>query len=143
VKKFNLKELIREEIKKVLSETRQVIPLKNLNKDNLALVASPSQMKGINSRLDIHLPQLQDSMLKLDLNNKSFDNRFESYKKNLINKLGVNILNAPVTLDPSETWYNKIKINDKNFEKAKENYIQGKQSWIDRETSAGRTSGLD
>jgi len=143
MKKNLLKELIKEEIRKVLSETRQVIPLKNLNKDNLALVASPSQMKGINNRLDIHLPQPQDSMLRLDLNDESFDNRFESYKNNLISKFGANILNAPVTLNPSEVWHSKIKINDENFEKAKENYIQGKQSWIDRETSAGRTSGLD
>ncbi len=138
MKRSDLKELIREEIKKVLSENRQTLPLKDLSLDTLKIVAEP-----IANKLVIRLPLPQDSLRQLDLNSPYSQEDLDSYKNELINKFGANILNASIILDPSEVWSKKIVIDDENFRKAKEKYTQGKSAWIDRETSAGRTSGLD
>ena len=73
---------------------------------------------------------------------KNFED-LDSYKNELVSKFGTNILNASTILDPSEVWSKKIVIDDENFRKAKEKYSKGVASYIDRETSAGRTSGLD
>jgi hypothetical protein len=138
MKKSDLKQLIREEIIKVLSENRQTLPLKDLSLDTLKIVAEP-----IANKLVIRLPLPQDSLRQLDLNSPYSQEDLDSYKNELINKFGANILNASIILDPSEVWSKKIIIDDENFRKAKEKYTQGKSAWIDRETSAGRTSGLD
>jgi len=121
----NLRKLIKEELKRALNETRQTIPLKNLNKDNLTSIASPIKMIGID-QLNINLPNPNDSLTTLDLNSEFFDLKLEEYKNDLVDKFGANILNASVILDPSEEWFNKIKIDDKDFLEAKKQYLQRK-----------------
>jgi hypothetical protein len=138
MKKSDLKQLIREEIKKVLNENRQTLPLKDLSLDTLKIVAEP-----IADKLVVRLPLPQDSLRQLDLNSPYFQEDLDSYKNELVSRFGANILNASIILDPSGVWSKKITIDDENFRKAKENYIQGKSAWVDRETSIGRTSGLD
>lgn len=123
----NLKQLVKEELKRALNETRQTVPLKDLNKDNLTPIASPIKMTGID-QLNVNLPNPDDSLSVLDLNSEFFDDKLESYKNDLINRFGANILNAPVILDPSEIWSRKVKINDKDFLNAKEQYSQRKMT---------------
>ena len=123
----NLKELVKEELKRALNETRQTLPLKDLNRDNLATVASPIRMTGID-QLNVNLPLPEDSLLVLDLNSEFFDRKLESYKDDLVSQFGADILNAPVILDPSEAWSRKVKINDRDFLDAKEQRSKNKMA---------------
>ncbi len=122
-----LKELVKEELKRALNETRQTLPLKDLNRDNLSTVASPIRMTGID-QLNVNLPLPEDSLLVLDLNSEFFDRKLESYKDDLVGQFGADILNAPVILDPSEAWSRKVKINDRDFLDAKEQRSKNKMA---------------
>jgi hypothetical protein len=122
-----LKKLVKEELKRALNETRQTLPLKDLNRDNLATVASPIRMTGID-QLNVNLPLPEDSLLVLDLNSEFFDRKLESYKDDLVGQFGADILNAPVILDPSEAWSRKVKINDRDFLDAKEQRSKNKMA---------------
>jgi hypothetical protein len=120
----SLKELVKEELKRALNEPRQTLPLKDLNRDNLSTVASPVKLTGID-QLNVNLPLPDDSVLVLDLNSEFFDSKLESYKDDLINQFGTDILNSPVILDPSEEiWFNKVKINNKDFTNKKEQRLK-------------------
>jgi hypothetical protein len=120
----SLKELVKEELKRALNEPRQTLPLKDLNRDNLSTVASPVKLTGIN-QLNVNLPLPDDSVLVLDLNSEFFDSKLESYKDDLVNQFGTDILNSPVILDPSEEiWFNKVKINNKDFTNKKEQRLK-------------------
>jgi len=123
----NLKQLVKEELKRALNETRQTLPLKDLNRDNLATVASPIRMTGID-QLNVNLPLPEDSLLVLDLNSEFFDRKLESYKDDLVSQFGADILNTPVILDPSEAWSRKVKINDRDFLDAKEQRSKNKMA---------------
>jgi hypothetical protein len=119
-----LKQLVKEELKRALNEPRQTLPLKDLNRDNLSTVASPVKLTGIN-QLNVNLPLPDDSVLVLDLNSEFFDSKLESYKDDLVNQFGTDILNSPVILDPSEEiWFNKVKINNKDFTNKKEQRLK-------------------
>jgi len=122
-----LKELVKEELKRALNETRQTLPLKDLNRDNLATVASPIRITGID-QLNVNLPLPEDSLLVLDLNSEFFDRKLELYKDDLVSQFGADILNAPVILDPSEAWSRKVKINDRDFLDAKEQRSKNKMA---------------
>jgi len=123
-----LKQLVKEELKRALNEPRQTIPLKDLNRDNLSPVASPIKLTGID-QLNVNLPLPDDSVLVLDLNSEFFDRKLESYKDDLVSQFGVDILNAPVILDPlEEIWFNKVKINNKDFIDKKEQRSQDKMT---------------
>ena len=122
-----LKELVKEELKRALNETRQTLPLKDLNRDNLSTVASPIRMTGID-QLNVDLPLPEDSLLTLDLNSEFFDRKLESYKDDLVGQFGADILNSPVILDPSEVWSRKVKINDRDFLDAKEQRSKNKMA---------------
>jgi len=122
-----LKELVKEELKRALNETRQTLPLKDLNRDNLATVASSIRMTGID-QLNVDLPLPEDSLLTLDLNSEFFDRKLESYKDDLVGQFGADILNSPVILDPSEVWSRKVKINDRDFLDAKEQRSKNKMA---------------
>jgi hypothetical protein len=122
-----LKELVKEELKRALNETRQTLPLKDLNRDNLSTVASPIRMTGID-QLNVDLPLPEDSLLTLDLNSEFFDRKLESYKDDLVGQFGADILNSPVILDPSEVWFRKVKINDRDFLDAKEQRSKNKMA---------------
>ena len=120
----SLKELVKEELKRALNEPRQTLPLKDLNRDNLSTVASPVKLTGID-QLNVNLPLPDDSVLVLDLNSEFFDSKLESYKDDLVNQFGTDILNSPVILDPSEEiWFNKVKINNKDFTNKKEQRLK-------------------
>jgi hypothetical protein len=118
-----LKQLVKEELKRALSEGRQTLPLKDLTLDILKDVAKPVQMTGID-QLNANLPLPTNSMLVLDLNSQFAQRDLDSYKDDLVSQFGADILNASVILDPSEVWYNKIKINDQDFLDAKEGASQ-------------------
>ena len=118
-----LKQLVKEELKRALSEGRQTLPLKDLTLDMLKDVASPVEMTGID-QLNTNLPLPTNSMLVLDLNSQFAQDKLDSYKDDLVSQFGADILNASVILDPSEVWYNKVKINDKDFLDAKEGASQ-------------------
>ncbi len=123
-----LKQLVKEELKRALNEPRQTIPLKDLNRDNLSTVASPVRLTGIN-QLNVNLPLPDDSLLVLDLNSEFFDRKLESYKDDLVSQFGADILNSPVILDPSEElWFNKVKINNKDFTNKKEQRSKNKMA---------------
>jgi len=63
----------------------------------------------------------------------------EDWKSETKNRFG----NIRVFFDPNAVWYDQVQIKDKTFNKDKEDSIQAKASWIDRERKAGRTTGLD
>lgn len=118
-----LKQLVKEELKRALSEGRQTLPLKDLTLDMLKGVSTPVKMAGID-QLNANLPLPTNSMLVLDLNSQLAQNKLDSYKDDLVSQFGADILNASVILDPSEVWYNKVKINDQDFLDAKESASQ-------------------
>ena len=52
--------------------------------------------------------------------------------------------NVNVRIDTEAKYaFDKIKILDDEFNARKRGYINSKASWLDKERSAGRTSGLD
>ena len=51
--------------------------------------------------------------------------------------------NVLLTISPKESWFKRIQIMDKDFKNDKENYINAKGAWLDKERQAGRSSGLD
>ena len=120
-----LKQLVKEELKRALSEGRQTLPLKDLTLDMLKDVASPVKMTGID-QLNANLPLPTNSMLVLDLNSQFAQRDLDSYKDDLVSQFGADILNASVILDPSEVWYNKVKINDQDFQAEKKQRTQNK-----------------
>lgn len=119
MKKSDFKQLIKEEIKKVLSEGRQTLPLKDLTLDMLKDIAEPIQMNGID-KLNANLPYPSNEYLVLNLKSQFAQRDLDLYKDELVSQFGADILNASVILDSSEEWYNKVKINDQEFQAEKE-----------------------
>lgn len=114
----NLKQLVKEELKRALSEGRKTLPLKDLTLEDLAIMGKVA-----------YLPNTDDSLLNLDLTNPERSNELlQDYKDELVSKFGMIILNAPVILDPSEVWYNRVVINDKNFQEEREQRSQNKMA---------------
>ena len=49
-----------------------------------------------------------------------------------------------IELFPEENvWFDKVKIKDEQFQKDKDDYVQAKGNWIEKERAAGRFTGLD
>ena len=114
----NLKQLVKEELKRALSEGRKTLPLKDLTLEDLAIMGKVA-----------YLPNTDDSLLNLDLTNPERSNELlQDYKDGLVKKFGMIILNASVILDPSEVWYNRVVINDKNFQEEGEQRSQNKMA---------------
>jgi hypothetical protein len=134
-----LRQLIKEELKRVLSEN---ITLRDLTLSDLKSVASPIKMTGID-QLNVNLPYPNDSLNRIDLNSQYAQRNLDLYKDELVKKLGEKILDAPVILDPSKEWFSKVVIDDESFRKAKEQALSDKGAWLKGEREAGRTSGLD
>ena len=63
----------------------------------------------------------------------------EDWKSETKNKFG----NIKVFFNPNAVWYNQVKIKDKEFNKEKDSYMQGKAAFLDKEREAGRITGLD
>ena len=63
----------------------------------------------------------------------------EDWKSETKNKFG----NIKVFFNPNAVWYDQVKIKDKEFNKEKDSYMQGKAAFLDKERRAGRTTGLD
>ena len=114
----NLKQLVKEELKRALSEGRKTLPLKDLTLEDLAIMGKVA-----------YLPNTDDSLLNLDLTNPERSNELlQDYKDGLVKKFGMIILNASVILDPSEVWYNRVVIDDKNFQEEREQRSQNKMA---------------
>ena len=76
-----------------------------------------------------YLPNTDDSLLNLDLTNPERSNELlQDYKDELVSKFGIIILNSSVILDPSEVWYNRVVINDKNFQEESEQRSRNKMA---------------
>ena len=59
---------------------------------------------------------------------------FDSWKEETMDRYG----NVEVELDPNaDSWFNKVKINDKVFIKDKEDYIEGKGRALQRDREMG------
>ena len=113
-----LRQLVKEELKRALSEGRKTLPLKDLTLEDLADMGKVA-----------YLPNTDDSLLNLDLTNPERSNELlQDYKDELVSKFGMIILNAPVILDPSEVWYNRVVINDKNFQEEREQRSRNKMT---------------
>jgi len=113
-----LKQLVKEELKRALNETRQTIPLGDLTLEDLADMGSIA-----------YLPNPDDSLLNIELTKpERADELLQMYKDDLVSRFGAIILKSPVILDPSEVWSRRVKINDKNFLDAKEQYSQRKMT---------------
>ena len=111
-----LKQLVKEELKRALNETRKTIPLGDLTLEDLSDMG-----------LTAYLPNPDDSLLNIELTKpERADELLQMYKDDLVSRFGIIILKAPVILDPSEVWSRRVKINDKNFLDAKEQYSQRK-----------------
>ena len=63
----------------------------------------------------------------------------EDWKSETKNRFG----NIRVFFDPNAVWYDQVKIKDKEFNKEKDSYMQGKAAFLDKERKAGRVTGLD
>ena len=63
----------------------------------------------------------------------------EDWKSETKNRFG----NIKVFFNPNAVWYDQVKIKDKEFNKEKDSYMQGKAAFLDKERKAGRVTGLD
>ncbi len=124
------------------SSLNKNITLRDLTLSDLESVASPIKMTGIN-QLNVNLPYPDDSMSRIDINSQYAQRNLDLYKDELVRKLGEEILDAPVILNPSEEWSSKVVIDDESFRNAKEQALSDKRSWLKGERESGRTSGLD
>ena len=114
----SLRQLVKEELKRALNEGRKTLPLKDLTLEDLAIMGKVA-----------YLPNTDDSLLNLDLTNPERSNELlQDYKDELVSKFGMIILNASVILDPSEVWYNRVVINDKNFQEEREQRSRNKMT---------------
>lgn len=110
----SLKELVKEELKRALNETRKTIPLGDLTLEDLSDMG-----------LTAYLPNPDSSLLNIELTKPERANELlQMYKDDLVSRFGLIILKAPVILDPSEVWSKRVKINDKDFLDAREQYSQ-------------------
>lgn len=137
----NLRQLIREELTKVMNENN-TLTLKNLTLNDLPQVANSVKMVGIDQN-NVNLPWLEGAMFRIDLNSDEAQNNLDYYKNKLVGELGSEILNAPIKLDPSEVWYKKVQIESDLFDAAKDQASKLKGDYLKGEREAGRTSGLD
>jgi hypothetical protein len=137
----NLRQLIREELTKVMNEGN-TLTLKNLTLNDLPQIANSVKMVGIDQN-NVNLPWLEGAMFRIDLNSDEAQNNLDYYKSKLVDELGSEILDAPIKLDPSEVWYKKAQIESDLFDTAKERANKLKSDYLKGEREAGRTSGLD
>lgn len=83
----------------------------------------------------VHFPNASDSLTQIgDMS------AFESWKEGTLKRYG----KVDVELFPEENvWFDKVKIKDEQFQKDKDDYVQAKGNWIEKERAAGRFTGLD
>ena len=104
--------------------------LRDLKWNNLVNIF-PDVEKSYNG---ISFPYPSDEMLQV-----KNENTFEHWKEKTIKDYG----NVLIKVSPKEAWFKRIQIMDKDFKNDKENYIDAKGAWLDKERAAGRSSGLD
>ena len=95
----------------------------------------PDGKEGPSYKDAVHFPNPSDSLtLITDL--KSFEN----WKEGTLQRYG----KVNIELFPEENvWFDKVKIKDEQFQKDKDDYVQAKGNWIEKERAAGRFTGLD
>jgi hypothetical protein len=85
---------------------------------------------GVNIEVGDHLPEPNSENMVKIYSQEALDNY-------LANK----DLSTPIVIDKSQPWFSQFQIP--SFSQGREKYTQRKASWLDRERSMGRTSGLD
>ncbi len=113
----------------ILAESTKVTDLQNLTFELLLSMFGKKPMFGFN------LPNPDDSYRSIQ---NSED--LESWKAGIENKYGnVNLKIDTEVQSPRE----RVQVLDNKFRADKKSYTAGKAAYLDRERSAGRTSGLD
>ena len=122
MKKSQLRQIIREEISRVLNEQAITMKLKNITQDDLDRIFGEK---------DPTFPNLDDSRSSFTM---AFD--LEDYKAKYSK-----YLDSDVIMDPSAVWFNQVIIPD--MKERRDAFSKAKGEFLDKERAAGRTSGLD
>lgn len=122
MKKSQLRQIIREEISRMLNEQAVTMKLKDITQDDLSRIFGDESPT---------FPNLDDSR-------SGFGEGFglEDYKRQYSK-----YLNSDVIMDPSAVWFNQVIIPD--MKERKDAFSRAKGAFLDKERKAGRTSGLD
>jgi len=123
MKKLELRQIIREEISRMLNEQAITKKLKDITQDDLDTIfgdRAPS------------FPNLNDSLTKLG----KFGFGLVGYKEKY-----PQYLDSDVTMDPSVVWFDQVTIPD--MREKQDAFSKAKSAYLDKERKAGRTSGLD
>ena len=123
MKKSELRQLIKEEIQKVLNEQAETMKLKDITQDDLNRIFGKEAP---------NFPNLDDS--RTPLGKIGFG--LEDYKQ-----LYSDYLDSDVVMDPNKVWFNQVDIRD--MKEKRDAFSKAKGAFLDRERAAGRTSGLD
>lgn len=123
MKKSQLRQIIQEEISRVLNEQATTMKLKDITQDDLDRIFGGEAP---------YFPNLDDSSTKLGkigFGLEDYKQRYSDY------------LDSDVVMNPSEAWFNQVNIPD--MKERQDAFDKAKGAFLDRERAAGRTSGLD
>ena len=122
MKKSELRQIIREEISRVLNEQAVTMKLKDITQDDLDRIFGEK---------DPTFPNLDDSRsgFSMGFGLEDYKAKYSKY------------LNSDVIMDPSVVWFNQVIIPD--MKERQDAFSDAKAAFLDKERKAGRTSGLD
>ena len=120
--KTELRQIIREEISRVLNEQAVTMKLKDITQDDLDRIFGEK---------DPTFPNLDDSRsgFSMGFGLEDYKQRYSDY------------LDSDVIMDPSAVWFNQVIIPD--MKERQDAFSKAKGAFLDKERKAGRTSGLD
>lgn len=138
MKKSELHQIIKEEIQRILTENTSTTTLRDLSLVDLEPLAEKDR-----DDLKVRLPLATNSVMVLIINNEISQSNLDYYKQELVQKLGDDILDAQVILNPSKPPAYRVAIDDEKFISSRKSSSQAMSSFMSGERAAGRTSGLD
>jgi len=124
MKKSELRQLIKEEIQKVLNEQAETMKLKDITQDDLNRIFGKEAPT---------FPNLDDSRsgFSMGFGLEDYKAKYSKY------------LDSDVIMDPSAAWFNQVIIDHPDMKGKRDAFSKAKGAFLDRERAAGRTSGLD